>query len=365
MPGALAHAADGGGVNDAATDTGLPPTTLDGGRGDAGHAADGGGDGSMGATDATVDANGSIDPVRSTKPGLRVAILGDQAVNDDARAVLRMVRAEGAQMVIHAGDIGYDATPAAWDAQIDAELGRDFPYFAVVGNHEAGMWYGAGNYQALLAARLARVPSASCDGDLGVNARCSFQGLSFVLSGVGTLGVDHEAFLDGALATDDVFRLCVWHKNQHDMQTEAKTDEVGWGAYQICQTHGAPIFTGHAHSYSRTYALADVGNKAALHGMFGDPDRLVLSPGSTAVWVTALGGMSIRNWNGESAPWWASIYTGKRQLENDTVVGSSPSIEFGAILIDFHVDGDPYKARGYFKTTSGQIKDRFELRMER
>ena len=46
---------------------------------------------------------------------------------------------------------------------------------------------------------------------------------------------------------------------------------------------------------------------------------------------------------------WASIYT------------SDQGATFGALFIDFHVDGDPSKARGYFKNIEGEIIDNFTI----
>jgi hypothetical protein len=336
-----ARAADGGGSPGSAGNT---STKLDGGSADA----------------AMRDAAAPT-PIASTEPNLRVALLGDQSMSSGARAVLQLVKARGAALVIHAGDLSYGAAPADWEAMIDDELGSEFPYFAAVGNHDLPDWSGALGFQARLAARLARTPGAACRGDLGVNSRCSYRGLVFVLSGVGTLGVDHEVFLDEALATHEAFRLCIWHKNQHDMQTEAKIDEVGWAAYQVCQAHGAPIITGHAHTYARTYALATVGDQLMNHGMLGQPDVLELGPGRTVVFVSGLGGASIRSWNGEDSPWWATIYTRSHQRQDAVVTGALTSIEFGVLFVDFHVDGDPRKARGEFVTTSGAVVDSFTL----
>ncbi len=58
----------------------------------------------------------------------------------------------------------YAYTPLEWGAQINNVLGEDFPYFVSLGNNEGADWP---EYQALLAARLARIPGAVCEGDLG------------------------------------------------------------------------------------------------------------------------------------------------------------------------------------------------------
>lgn len=154
-------------------------------------------------------------------PDFKVAFIGDQGVGGRPVAVLELIRDEGADMVLHQGDFGYTLNAAAWDQQINDTLGSDFPYFGAIGNHDClsslpgctgpGDWP---DYQSLLQARLDRIPGASCTGELGVNATCTYMGIFFILSGVGTLGTDHEAFVTNALSTSDSsWRICTWHKN--------------------------------------------------------------------------------------------------------------------------------------------------------
>ena len=308
-------------------------------------------------------------PRGETAPGLKVAFFGDQGIRPTARAVLAMVLREHADAVIHLGDFAYDdGTPAQWEAQLQSVLGPDFPYFAAVGNHDVANWAGPHGFAELLRARLARIPDARCEGEYGVDASCTFRGLQFVLSGVGTWGSDHEAFLNQALARSDALhRLCIWHKNQHDMQAGAKTDEVGWLAYRICQQHGAPIFTGHEHSYARTYTLRAVGARAQGHGAFGPADLLSVGPGRTFVAVSGLGGLSarVRTPDHVSDSWWATIYAADYQLVNGVLRGTSPEVEFGALFVTFGADGDPTLARAYFKTLSGKIYDQFSWHVAR
>jgi hypothetical protein len=196
----------------------------------------------------------------------------------------------------------------------------------------------------------------------------------FVLSAVGTLSEpsgapDHEDFIADALAgSDSIWKICAWHKNQHDMQTGSKEDEVGWGAYQACQAEGAIIATGHEHSYSRTVTVTDLGNADADHGaVLGDPSRVEVGAGKTFVFVSGLGGKDIRDFHSEheGSTWWASTYAENRLLKNGEEIESFDSEMYGVLFIDFHVDGDPYKAHAYFKTTSGEILDEFDIFADR
>ena len=308
--------------------------------------------------------DGASLPLRPTDTGLKVAFIGDQGLVGDGLSVLELIRDEGADFVIHAGDFDYLNDPAAWDAQIDATLGEGYPYFVSVGNHDLPAWAGADGYQDRVRARLSQIDDVVCAGDLGVNSSCRYRGLFFVLSGVGTLGEHGEDYLRAALAQDrSMFRICSWHKNQHDMQVGSKTDEVGWGAYQVCQEQGALIINGHEHSYARTLNLTDVGNVNAGHGALGDPAHLLLAPKMTAVIVSGLGGHSHRPFtqDHEADTWWASIYALNLQVKNGVTAGTDAEIESGALFIEFNVDGDPSRAHGYFKTIGHKIVDDFDV----
>lgn len=303
-----------------------------------------------------------------TQAGLKVALFGDQGVRATSRAVLQLIAREHADMVIHLGDLSYDeASPMVWEQQVDAILGPDFPYFAVIGNHDIPSWFIQGGFAQRLGARLSRMNGAHCQGEYAINASCTFRGLHFVLSGVGTYGREHEPFLRNALDTSmALHNLCIWHKNQRDMQVGGKIDEVGWQAYQICAEHGAPVITGHEHSYSRTYALSAVGDRKQRHGASGSASDLLLGPGRTFVVVSGLGGESIRPWLVEhkADSWWASIYAGNFQVMNGETRGMKPNIDFGVLFISFGVDGDPARASAYFKTIGDEIADQFSWRSE-
>src|SRR3990172_10629401 len=49
-------------------------------------------------------------------PEFTIAFFGDQGLGGDAEAVLRLIRDEGADAVLHLGDFDYHDDPAAWDA---------------------------------------------------------------------------------------------------------------------------------------------------------------------------------------------------------------------------------------------------------
>ena len=306
---------------------------------------------------------GQAPPVNFT-----IAFIGDQGLGASAEAVLRLIQAEGAEAVIHSGDFDYADNPAAWDSQINAILGENFPYFASIGNHDVRAFFTAGGYQDRLEARMMRL-GIPWKGDLGVRSSFRYQGIFFVFTAPGVfLPLDllgkHRTFIRQELAADDsMWRIASWHKNMRRMQVGGKPDETGWGVYEAARRGGAIIATAHEHSYSRTHLLRSVSQRIVA----SRENTLVLSrdnpatrrdEGRSFVFVSGLGGQSIRDQqrclpttspygcNGE----WASIYA------------SDQAANFGALFGTFNYDGDPFLARFYFKDIDGHVPDDFLVR---
>ncbi len=287
-----------------------------------------------------------------TPPNFKVAFIGDQGLGPNSVAVLELIKDEGASMVIHSGDFGYEDNPDDWDQQINDVLGSNFPYFASIGNHDVKAW---NEYQKKLYERLDEIPDANCTGDLGVKASCHYQGLFFILSGAGTMDSNHDVYIKDSLSKDSsVWSICSWHKNMNKMQLGSKPDRTGWQVYEECKKGGAMIVTGHEHAYSRTKTLISIEEQIV------DPDwsksnNLKLSYGTSFVVVSGLGGHAIKNQdrclpptfpygcNGE----WASIYTADQGASH------------GALFCLFNVEGQPNKASCYFKDINGNIPDKF------
>ncbi len=256
-----------------------------------------------------------------------------------------MILAEGADIVLHQGDFDYNDQPDTWDGLITDVLGPAFPYFASVGNHDTASWGGINGYQAKLQARLDRVPGAICSGDLGVQSACTYKGLFFILSGAGTRGSGHTAYIVDQLAqTDAIWRICSWHKTQNLMQVGGFPDLVGWGPYAACREGGAMVATAHEHSYSRTHLMDSFETQSVV----STSNTLVIENGKSFVFVSGLGGKSVRNQE-RGGPWWASIYA------------SDQNANHGALFCTFFVNSKPNRARCYFKDIDGNIPDQFEL----
>ena len=294
----------------------------------------------------------------ATPPELKVAFIGDQGLGPRSAAVLELIAAEGAHAVVHAGDFDYVNDPAAWDAQIDAALGPNFPYFALIGNHDDEVWDGPDGYQAVIAARMQRI-GIPWDGDLGVKSAIRWQGLHIVMTAPGIFqfqdpGGEFEDYIEEQYENSDaIWRISSWHKLMNAMQVGAKPDETGWGVYEASRKAGAIVATAHEHSYSRTHLMSDFDDQEIA----STTEPLVLAAddpgtgpdeGRTFAFVSGLAGDSIRN-QVVDADWWASVYTGT-QNAND-----------GALFAVFHTGGNPRAASFYFKDVDGNVPDAFTV----
>jgi len=296
-----------------------------------------------------------------TPPDFKVAFIGDQSTGSDATAVLQLILDEGADMVMHQGDLAYNSDIVGWDQMITDVLGADFPYFASIGNHDASDWP---EYQQVLSARMALVPGASCSGplaDLGIQSSCTYQGLFFILSGVGEDDGPgprtHAEYIRDELALDNsTWSVCSWHKNMREMQIGGKGSSTGWEVYEECRLGGAIVATGHEHSYSRTKTLTST-ELQIVDPDWPQVDEVRVAEGSTFVFVSGLGGRDIRAQERclpDTPPYgctgeWASIYS------------SNQGADFGALFCSFHVDGQPNKAHCYFKDIFGNVPDDFNV----
>lgn len=298
-----------------------------------------------------------------TPANFKVAFIGDQGLGPRARAVLNLIKTEGAQAVLHQGDFDYQDNPAAWEAQINDILGPDFPYFASIGNHDENAWHGENGYQQVLINRLTRI-GVTWEGDLAVKSSLRYKGLFFILVGPDVKGTGHDIYIKEKLAADSsIWSICSWHKNMQAMQVGSKSDEAGWGVYEEARKGGAIIATGHEHSYSRSHLLSDCINQIVA----STSDTLVLTKddsgtanldeGRSFVFVSGLGGNSVRDQQRclpATPPYgckgeWAAIYTSTQKASD------------GALFGTFNVNGVPNLATFYFKDVKGVVADSFAV----
>jgi len=278
---------------------------------------------------APVCVNGTPNPKEPMPVNLTVAFIGDQGLAKTSKDVLKIIKQEGAEIVIHSGDFDYENNPSAWDQQISDILGKQYPYFSCIGNHDVDNWNVSNGYQQTIYNRWKRAGVTTCKGEVGINTVCSWKGLTFVLSGVGTLGENHESFIDKSFNQyGSVWRVCSWHKNQRLMQTGGQTDEVGWGVYETCRKHGAFIATAHQHNYARSLTMSNITSQVIANR---STTSLITSPGLSFVFCHGVGGHDTTKCRDglENSPWWATALCSN---------GKVP-VQSAALICKFNLNG--------------------------
>lgn len=301
------------------------------------------------------------------KPMVRVAVVGDQGLGARPIAALDLIRDAAADFLVVVGDFDYDDKPQAWADQLN-RLGADFPWFAVAGNHDVKQWP---EYERLIAAHQQGISGARCTGRPGLSASCIYRGVQLDMSEIGTLGkrADDEAFIKHELEKSrSPWKLCLWHKTQHDMQVGAKQDEVGWVAYQACQAAGAIVVTGHEHSYARSRTLTAIGDVVHGHGAVGPLNKVEVGPGRTFVAVSGLGGIQTRKFDTSHIAdgWWGAYFTADRQIVNGEVTRMPHEKDgVGALFLDLGAEGDKKRGRGRFVTAlDRRVVDDFSIQFQ-
>lgn len=289
-----------------------------------------------------------------TPVNYKVAFFGDQGLGANALAVLNMIDQEGADMIMHDGDLDYTDDPQAWEDQVAQVFPADFPYFVVFGDKELNNLTGPGGYQERCETRMNTI-GVSWDGSLGIKSSYTYNGIFFVTTAPGVSGSNHSSYIRDQLAADNsIWRISVWHKNMTDMSPGLIGSPIGWEVYEESRKAGVMIITGDDHLYGRSHLMSSMENQTVS----STSDTLVLTKdnpgtpedeGRNFVAVSGLGGRGIneqRNFGSQ----WANVYS--------RLNGARPGALFGV----FNYDGQPDLARFYFKDIDGNIADNFYVR---
>jgi len=328
-----------------------------GGTGGAGGATGGtGGTGGTAGSGGTGGTGGSTSTV-PTDPNLKIAFVGDTADGTNWGSVLSLAQAEGAHAVVVEGDMTYDADPSGWWSRTEGVVGQSFPVFLARGNHDDSSWSGFLSEAANHFGGATRT-----NGPHDAAYKAVFRGLAIATIRKGDTATTLNNLLNG---DTHIWKVCNWHQNQNKMQVGGKGDEMGWAVYEACRQQGALIMTGHEHTYHRTKTMTNTQNQT-IDPTCSSGASVCVGPGRTFVAVVGTGGTGLRsqvrctptsstqpypslNTTDPSCPIWASIYT------------TNQGANFGAQFITFNVDGNPRKARSYFKTISGTTIDNFVI----
>jgi hypothetical protein len=221
--------------------------------------------------------------------------------------------------------------------------GTKIPYFASRGNHDFD-WKNAGGLGAGYDQRFSDWGITTDNAKPSdMNYSFSFNGLKFVMAADTETSPTRADYVKAQLAGDNhVWKFCSWHKNMRDTNVGPKTDEMNWTIYENCRTAGAIVAQGHSHTYSRSKTMtADQALTVDTAAGCSDPFGICVGPGKHFFFDSSLGGVELRTLEQTSLPHWASYYAS----------------DFGALFIEFNVEGDPKKAHGYFKSVGDMVID--------
>ena len=280
---------------------------------------------------------------RPPTTGVKIAIIGDQSISENAHKLLKMIKAEGVELLVINGDFDYKNSPAAWKKMHDDILGTDFPIIAVAGNHDADdSWELWQDYQRITADWDAN-SNLSCTGTPGEESTCIYKGIKIVSVTPNQFDYEHTKTIKQAFDGDSSsWKICAWHKNMTKMQTGNKLNETGWDVYEACREQGALITTAHEHAYARSFLFSNIENQVIADN---NPNSAKLSKGKTIVILSGLGGKSSRPLQRDDS-WWAH-----RENANTGAVA-------GAVICSF---GKKNKANCYFKDIKKGVVDTFTL----
>ena len=274
--------------------------------------------------------------------GVKIGFIADSGIDSNAQKVLKLLKEENVDAIVHSGDLDYVDSSSAMENSINKVFSDDFPYFYTVGNHDLKIWdrYQRRNRDRLMNGEI------YCIGNLGVKSSCWFKGIQIVSTGAGTLCNNHKEYLNDVLETSSIWKICSFHKVHSSFQLGSKTDEVELDIYQKCIDKGALIMTAHDHVYGRTYLMTDAFNKKII-----TKQPYIVKKGQSVIWINGLGGLSRfseKSNNGDN-PWWEKAY------------GRKTGSKYGALVCTFYYD----KTDCYFKTIEDQILDDITLFTEK
>ena len=337
---------------DAATDPGASSssgsTTTGGSSGDVG-ASSGASSGttSSGGSSGTSSGDAGIPGTATgaTPANFNVAFIGDTDQGSDFTSVLKLIKAENAQLVVVQGDLTYSFHSAAsWITAADAELqsgATKIPYIAAKGNHDWD-WSLSNGLGDQLNKKFTDWGITTDDKQpKDVSYSLTYKGLKLVFVGDSGSQTTRATYVKDQLANDKaIWKICGWHKNMRDTNVGPKDDEMSWPIYENCRNAGAIVAQGHSHTYSRSKTVT-ADQALTVDTGCSDPFALCVGPGKHFFFDSSLGGTDLRDLEETNKPHWAA----------------SDATNYGALFIEFNVDNDPRKAKGYFKNIDNTVID--------
>jgi hypothetical protein len=274
---------------------------------------------------------------------VKLCIVGDTGIGSDAAAVHKVCKDAASDAILHVGDLDYADSPSQWESFVNAQVGPNYPYFYVLGNHETD---NASAYRANAEARFNRL-GIPWVGTLTTHCRFDWRGIRFILTTPGIGDSSAAPYIrDQAAATTVPWVLSLFHQQMAKMQVNTKGDTTGWAVYEEARLQGVVTWNGHAHGYGRTHLLSKMDTQTVSD----NTSPYTITRGASIVVQDGLGGDDITAagpWAGQ--PYWGKVYT------------PSNGATFGAVLCTFGAAGDPRRADCVFRNIKGVDIDRWTM----
>ena len=274
---------------------------------------------------------------------VKICIVGDSAIGSPAVSTHNLCKAAGVDAILHTGDLDYTDSPPAWESFITAQMGADFPYFYVLGNHETD---NASGYRANADARFRRL-GITWTGTLTTHCTFDWRGIRFILTTPGIGDSSAATYIrDQAAASSAPWVLSVFHQQMAKMQVNTKGDTTGWAVYEEARQQGVVTWNGHAHGYGRTHLLSKMDTQTVAD----NTSPYTVTKGASIVVQTGLGGDSVSS-AGPNAnlSYWGKVST------------ASNGGTYGVVICTFGAAGDPKRADCLFRNVNGTEVDRWTM----
>ncbi len=284
---------------------------------------------------------------------VKIAFFGDMDSNTNTRAVLNLVKNEGAEALVLLGDLNYQDDPNWMINEINAALGSNYPVFYILGDHEnlidlQNKKYAPGlewpTYDADFTRRLAANPTLmDCTGVIASNALCHFKGIALGISGVLVDPANlqnYDTYIRNNLGPDaSAWKICAFHRSDWEQSDVQK-------AVEECRKAGAIIMNGHDHAYGRTHVL----DSFVTFNIAGTSNPTPIGQGKTLAVISGLGGQG----RGDIP------LLNTRPTVFAVHATLSDNSNYGALFCEFN-KGTKDKASCYFKDITGRIWDQFDI----
>jgi hypothetical protein len=270
---------------------------------------------------------------------VKVCFLGDSNTNANAAASIGECKSAGVNAIVHTGDLDYQNSPTIWENFINTEVGRNYPYFYVLGNHDTA---NAAGYQSNAEARFNRL-GLTWTGTLTSHSTHDWHGQRFIMTTPGIGDSSAGTYVhDQAAATTARWVHSLFHENQAKMQVGSVGDLTGWDVYEEGRIEGALTWNGHVHSYGRTHLLSNMSAQTVSDNTspytIVKGQSIVIQTGDAGAGLSAFGPNA-------NLPYWASKY----------------NANYGVNICTFGGSSDPTRADCVFRDITGTDRDSWTM----